>query len=62
MISRKILGWSDKEFWESTPRKYLAVYFTYLELQGRINNAKDAKPLLGKEAVNSLRSIVQSIS
>ena len=61
-MARKILGWSDSEFWSATPRKFLAVYFTYLDLQERINNIPtNPKPLFGKEAIKSLESIAGRI-
>lgn len=62
VIARKILGWSDDEFWNAFPRKLYAVYYAYLDLQDRINNAQtQQKVLVGEEAVMSLKQIAQKI-
>lgn len=62
VVARKILGWTDHEFWSASPRKLLAVYYTYLEFQDKINQAVvKQKPLLGKEAIKSLAGIAAGI-
>jgi hypothetical protein len=44
------LGWSDSEFWGSTPRKYNAVFWQYIEN----NKPQEQKPKAGSEAINDI--------
>lgn len=45
-----MLGWSDSEFWHSTPRKYLAVFLQYIEL----NKPENKKVKSGSDAINDI--------
>nr|DAF65610.1 MAG TPA: tail assembly chaperone protein [Caudoviricetes sp.] len=41
------MGWSDAEFWSSTPRKYEAVFWQYIEN----HKPPKEKPKTGSEAI-----------
>lgn len=45
-----MLGWSDTEFWSSTPRKYNAVFWQYMEL----NKPPEQKAKSGSDAINDI--------
>jgi hypothetical protein len=45
-----VLGWSDSEFWNATPRKYNAVFWQYIEN----NKTPDEKPKTGSSAINDI--------
>lgn len=56
------LGWSEDVFWKSTPRKFYACFYTYVDLQ--VNAAKEAaKPqtLVGRDAIDALASMAKYI-
>lgn len=49
-MARKVLGWSDSEFWSSTPRKFNAVFYQTIELE----KPPEAKPKKGSDAINDI--------
>lgn len=49
-MARKVLGWSDSEFWSSTPRKFNAVFWQTIELE----KPPEAKPKKGSDAINDI--------
>lgn len=49
-IARDCLGWSDAEFWSSTPRKYEAVFWQYIEN----HKPPKEKPKTGSEAITDI--------
>ena len=56
-ISRNVLGWSDAEFWNATPRKYNAVFWQYIEN----NKLPEQKPKTGSEAINDILKTMGSL-
>lgn len=45
-----MLGWSDSEFWNATPRMYSAVFWTHIE----INKPPEQKVKTGSEAIQDI--------
>ena len=61
-MARKILGWSDDEFWRATPRKLLFVYASHLEFLQKLSSIKSKpKILVGKEAITQLKQLANSV-
>jgi hypothetical protein len=60
-IARTILGWSDKEFFESTPGKYFAVLQKYGEIKQKLLQPQE-RPLVGKDAINALTQVASYVS
>lgn len=56
-IARNVLGWSDSEFWSSTPRKYNAVFWQDIEN----NKAPEEKPKTGSSAINDILKTMGNI-
>lgn len=56
-MARNVLGWSDAEFWSSTPRKYNAVFWQYYEM----NKPPEQKVKSGSEAINDILKITGAL-
>ena len=54
------MNWSDIEFWQSTPRKYYACFYSLLHQKGEITPQE--KPLTGSEAINDILSTMGKIN
>jgi hypothetical protein len=52
-----VLGWSDSDFWNATPRKYNAVFWTHIE----INKPPESKPKKGSDAIKDILGVVGRI-
>ena len=61
------MGWSEKEFWESNPRKFYAFYYQYaisqrwFKTKQQVQEEKEqeeAKVLKGSDAINALTGFV----
>ena len=60
--ARYVLGWSEDEFWRSTPRKYYAVLYKVGELrQSMYRQNTENIPLVGKDALQALSSIASKV-
>ena len=57
-----VLGWSDKEFWEATPRKYFAVLLKVGEIKKSLmQQCTTQEPLVGKDALRALTQIAGKV-
>ncbi len=60
-MATSILGWSDADFWASTPRKYFAVLYTYSEIKSSLFTKANQEVLVGKKALSALSDIAMRI-
>lgn len=54
-MARTVLGWSEAEFWQATPRMFYAFFFTYVDLQTKaVDVSSKQQVLVGKDAISAL--------
>ena len=56
VTARTALGWSEKDFWEATPRKFYAFFFTYLNLREKVFQ-DNQEVLVGEKAMQALTNL-----
>lgn len=65
VIACTMLGWSEREFWRSTPRKFYAFLYTYADLQRQaltaVQNNSKPEALIGKDAITALSHLASQI-
>jgi hypothetical protein len=55
-----VLGWSQQDFWNSTPKCFFAMLYSYNQLQNEmLSNKKQADVYVGQNAISALSELVQ---
>lgn len=61
-VALSVLGWSDREFWCATPRKFYSFLYNLTEIQTQaVKDSLKPQALVGKDAINALSQLASQI-